>query len=468
MENLFPSIISDEENSLITSIPTPSEIKKVLFSFASLKSPGPDGLPPLFYKIFWKTTSHAVISAVQHFFKNDHLLSALNHTFIALIPKKSTASKIEHYRPISLCNVTYKIISKILANRLKPFLEKFISPFQMAFVNGRNIHDNIIASHEIMNYLHKKKGKKGFLAIKVDIAKAFDKVEWNLLLCILENLGFCPKFAGWIKECISTSSFSFLLNGSPFGMFSPSRGIRQGDPLSPFLFAIYMETLSRFLFLEELHQNFRGIKIARTSPTISHLLYADDLVVYCRATSDDVNCIKFVLNKFSIWSSQVANNDKSSVHFSANVYLSLKSELLHILNFKECNHKVKHLSLPFCQQKSKSSAFNDICLSINSKLAGWTAKTLSQAGRSVLVKAVAQAIPTYAMSVFILPKSICYKLDASLRKFRWGENKKGNALMLKCWDSLCLPKAAGGLGFRRMFDHNRALVSKLCLEPCFF
>lgn len=124
----------------------------------------------------------------------------------------------------------------ILASWLKPHLEKFISPFQMTFIKDRNIHDNNIVPPEIMNYIHRKKEKNGCLAIKVDLAKAFDKVEWNLLLCILSNLGFSETFTGWIKECLSTSSFSFMINGSPFGNLKPIREIRQGDPLSPFLF----------------------------------------------------------------------------------------------------------------------------------------------------------------------------------------------------------------------------------------
>lgn len=178
-------------------------------------------------------------------------MKSLNHTFIAIIPKTKSASKVEHYRPISLCNVTYKIISKILANRLKPHLGFFISPFQMGFVSGRNIHDNNIVSHEIMNYIHKKKGINGCLAIKVDLAKAFDKVEWNVLICILYNLGFSHVFIDWINECLSTPSFSFLINSSPYGNFKPSRGLRYGDPLSPFLFVIYTEPLSRILIMEE-------------------------------------------------------------------------------------------------------------------------------------------------------------------------------------------------------------------------
>lgn len=119
------------------------------------------------------------------------------------------------------------MISKLIANKLKPFLSQIISPFQMAFVEGRTINDNNLVSHEIMHSLHKKKGKKSFMAIKVDLAKDFDRVECSLLIIILSNLGFCDTFTNWILQCISTSLFSFLINGTSHDLFRPTRGIRQ-------------------------------------------------------------------------------------------------------------------------------------------------------------------------------------------------------------------------------------------------
>jgi len=154
------------------------------------------------------------------------------------------ASSVHHYRPISLCNIIYKIISKLLANRLKPLLDKIISPFQTTFVPGRLIQDNSILAHEMLYTLKSKCGLGGLMAINIDIEKAFDKMEWSFLFSIMNKLGFHAKWINWIRLCISTSSFSVLLNGSSFGHFKPARGLRQGDPLSPFLFIIGTEVIS--------------------------------------------------------------------------------------------------------------------------------------------------------------------------------------------------------------------------------
>jgi hypothetical protein len=192
---------------------------------------------------------------------------------------------MNHFRPISLCNISYKIISKLLANRLKLILLKIISPLQSAFVPNRSTQDNSIIAYELLYTFKLKKGKGGFMFLKMNMDKAFDKMEWKLILTIMQSLGFHSTWLHWIESCISSSSFSILLNGNPFGIFSPKKGLRQGDLLSPFLFILGSEVISRLLLKEERLGNIKGMKIARTSPAINHMLFADDLLLFGRLLS---------------------------------------------------------------------------------------------------------------------------------------------------------------------------------------
>ena len=175
------------------------------------------------------------------------MLPEINHTNIVLIPKVKNPQKMFEFRPISLCNVIYKIISKVLANKLKQVLPDIISPTQSAFVSGRLIIDNVLVAYETIHTMHvRKKGKKGTMALKLDISKAYDQVEWPFLQKIMEKLGFPTR---WIERvmCCVTTSFSILVNGRPHGMIHPSRGIRQGDPLSPYLFLLCVEDFTALL-----------------------------------------------------------------------------------------------------------------------------------------------------------------------------------------------------------------------------
>ena len=247
LDNLITPAITDLENSSLCLIPSPIEIRDAMFSMHSLKSPGPDGLPPLFYKKYWAVVGNSVIKAVQNFFVSGKMLKEVNNTFIVLIPKVSNPSTITHFRPISLCNTIYKVISKLLVARLREVLPRLISPAQSAFIPGRWIAENQLIVQEILHSFKKRKVKGGFVAVKLDLQKAYDRVNWSFLVKVLQQFGFCPRFIGWISKCISTVSFSILVNGSITKHFRPSRGLRQGDPLSPYLFILGQEVLSRLI-----------------------------------------------------------------------------------------------------------------------------------------------------------------------------------------------------------------------------
>jgi hypothetical protein len=219
------------------------------------------------------------------------------------------------------------------------------------------------------------------------------------------KLGFHPTWVNWIRICVSSSSFSILLNGSPFGKFTPSRGLRQGDPLSPFLFILGTEVLSRLFHQQESIGLLKGIRIAKACPPINHLLFADDLIIFGKATSSDANSISTCLHKYCSWSGQKVNSGKSSILFSKNTSSASISSILGIIPFKLSSSNTFHLGLPLLFGASRKEAFQPLLDKVLSKLNGWRAKTLSQAGRTVLIKSTAAAIPTYAMSTFLLPSS---------------------------------------------------------------
>jgi hypothetical protein len=346
--------------------------------------------------------------------------------------KIDNPARVSQFHPISLSNFTYKIISKIMANRLKPLLQNIISPNQSAFLQGHSIQDNSILAHEIFHSMKKKRGSRGLMALKIDMEKAFDRMEWSFILKIFSCLGFCPKWIQLIEQCISTVSFSVLLNGSPYGKISHSRGLRQGDPISPFLFLLGSEVLSRLILKEELAGTIHGIKISRNSPHVAHLLFADDLMVFSKGKASEAASILKCLDTFSAWSGQKVNMAKSSIFLSKNCSHSTSTAIQSILNLRKILANAKHLGLPLFFHKNKSLAFEELKLKILSNLSGWKSKLLSQAARSTLIKTVANAMPSYSMSLFLFPKSLCKVIDSSLKKFWWGfpQDKSHNLFLL--------------------------------------
>lgn len=177
LQDFITPSIEAHENDVLTLIPDAMEIRGAVASMHENKSPGPDDMSPIFYKKFWSIIGFDVIGDVHKFFEGGLMCRAANHTFLALIPKRAAANRVEQFRPIALCNVIYNIITKIIAERIKGFLDKIIHPSQSAFVPKRSILDNIIINHKMMSYLNSKKGKNGFMAVKVDMTKAYDMVE---------------------------------------------------------------------------------------------------------------------------------------------------------------------------------------------------------------------------------------------------------------------------------------------------
>ena len=366
-----------------------------------LKAPGPDGMPPLFYQNFWNLTGNDVTESVLKFLNSASLPEQLNHTFITLIPKKKNPECASDFRPISLCNVLYKIFSKVLANRLKKILPKIITEHQSAFTKSRLISNNILVAFESLHSMHKHKGKENFMAIKLDMSKTYDRVEWPYLKVVMVKMGFDEKWINLIMLCVTTVSYSVLVNGEPKGMIHPTRGIKQGDPLSPFLFLLCTEGLNSLINNAAANGDIKGYSLCRNGPRLTHLLFADDSLLFCRATIQECQKILDILDTYAKCSGQQINKSKTTLFFSMCTTEEIRNHVKIALGVPEIKQYEQYLGLPSLVDKNKKASFNFIKERVWRKIQGWKEKLLSQARREILIKAVVQAIPTYTMSCLI-------------------------------------------------------------------
>jgi hypothetical protein len=253
------------QDEFTNSVPDKEEVWNILKGMRNDASPGPDGLNAAFYKAAWSWIGNDITELVKKFYLNGYIPQQLNETNIALIPKKVQCIQPQDFRPISLCNVVYKIIAKSLANRIKPHLPNKIIDAQQAFIEGRRISNNVIVAQEITHSFSLNSWKQKAFMIKIDLAKAFDRLEWDFIVLALQKQGFNSHFIKLIKACISNSKFSVIINGNHYGKFKSQRGIRQGCPLSPYLFVIAINELAASLQDHLDSQSFKGITLVQIS-----------------------------------------------------------------------------------------------------------------------------------------------------------------------------------------------------------
>ncbi|GKA30820.1 putative RNA-directed DNA polymerase [Tanacetum coccineum] len=454
--NLFTTRLDDQVALNMIHGVTDREIKDAMFSMGDDKSPGPDGYSAAFFKEAWSIVGDDVIKAIREFFTNGKLLKELNHTIIALIPKVQAPSRINDYRPISCCNVLFKCISKIIANRIKHCLKTLISPNQSAFIPGRSISDNILLTQELMHNYHLDRGTPR-CAFKVDIQKAYDTVDWNFLRTILVGFGFHNRMISWIMECVTTTSYSICINGTLHGYFQgnqPSLQVFHIISLVFLLLYIHMVVMIQRRVLETNQFTFHRY-CAKLN--LINLCFADDLFLFAHGDVQSATIIKNGLDEFKHASGLIPSLPKSTAYF-CNVLNHIKISILNVLPFEEGRLPVKYLGVPLISSRLMVRDCKELVEKVENRVQDWKNKSLSIAGRLQLIRSVIGSMHIFWASVFIIPNRVLIDIEQIMRKFLWcpGNSSKGKAKV--AWDVVCLPKDEGGLGIRRLDRFNSALM----------
>lgn len=425
------------------------EIKRAFFDMSNEKAPGPDGFSAAFFKQNWNIVGPSVIDATLEFFRTGRILKEWNHTIIALIPKSVNAQSVGDYRPISCCNVCYKIIAKILGNQLSGIRPFIINLAQGAFVSGRDMSENIFLAQELIRGYSRKRISLRCM-IKVDLRKAYDTIDWDFMLEVLKGLGAPNKFIRWVMECISTPSFSIAINGSLNGFFNGKRGLRQGDPLSPLLFTLCIEYFSRMLSKKASRPGF-SFHPNCESLGITHLAFADDLMLFCRGDSRSVANMMEALTEFEGTSGLFVNLHKSNI-FTGGVH----DNRMDFTGIPKGTFPVKYLGIPLDAQRLKVAHFSPLIEAISHRILDWKGCTLTYAGRLELLNSVIQGVVAFWIQNFPLPSTVIDHVVSMCRKFLWG-----GKLAPLAWETICLPKDEGGLGIHDFTFWNLAFLSKV-------
>ncbi|RVW14277.1 Transposon TX1 uncharacterized 149 kDa protein [Vitis vinifera] len=376
------------------------------------KAPDPDGLTVAFWQNAWDFTKEEIMEMFKEFHEHNSFVRSLNNTFLVLIPKKSGAEDLGVFRPISLLGGLYKLLAKVLANRLKKVIGKVVSSAQNAFVMGRQILDASLIANEVIDLSFKK---------------------WAL-----------GTSGSRMWSCVSSAKFSILVNGVPAGFFPSTRGLRQGDPLSPYLFVMGMEVLDVLIRRAVEGGYLSGCNIrggSRTSLNISHLFFADDTIVFCEASKEQVSHLSWILFWFEAALGLRMNLAKSEIIPVGEVEEIL--ELAAELGCKVGSLASQYLGLPLGVPNRASSMWDGVEERVRRRLALWKRQYISKGGWITLIKS-----------------TLAKRVEKTQRDFLWGGGNLEGKIHLVKWDVVCTEKLNGGLGLRRIATLNRALLGK--------
>ncbi|XP_055835240.1 uncharacterized protein LOC129903721 [Solanum dulcamara] len=413
----IPKLVTDDQNRDLQALPTLEELRTVVFSMNPNSAAGPDGM----------NVSHP--------------------------------TKLSEFRPISLSNFTNKIISKLLCLRLAPTLPTLISPNQSGFVKNRSISENIMLAQEIIHQI-KKPNVGGNVVIKLDMAKAYDRVSWSYICLVLRKMGFGEGFIDMVWRIMSHNWYSIIINGSRHGFFHFTRGLKQGDPLSPFLFILGAEVLSRLLNNLHHHPNYQGFFMAKRGPKINHLSFADDVIIFSSGRAQTLQLIMETLHTYESTSGQLINRDKSQFMVPSNAFNSTVRRIKKVTGFRQKDSPITYLGCPLYIGRQKLIYYSDLIAKVVNRITGWQAKILNYGGRVTLVKHVIQALPIHLLSASSPPITILKQIQSITANFFWGWKNDKRKYHWSSWKNLSYPYDEVGIGVRQISDVAKSFQYK--------
>nr|XP_009786618.1 PREDICTED: uncharacterized protein LOC104234707 [Nicotiana sylvestris] len=369
---------------------------------------GPDGMTGKFYHSCWDLIGDDLYDMVRALFNGHELPKCVTHTNLVLIPKKKEVTTFSDLRPISLSNFSNKVISRVVHERLVKFLPSLISEEHAGFVKGRNLVENILLTQEIVTDIRLRTKAGPNVILKLDMTKAYDRISWLFLTKVLRKMGFTERLIGIVFGLVSNNWYSILINGQPHGFFKSSRGIKQGDPVSPTLFIFAAETLSRGL--NALHTNlyFCGFGMPKWSPKINHLAYADDMIIFSSSDETSLMLIMQVLKAYEDASGQLVNKNKSAVYLHHLTDMTVVNKVERITGIHRNDFSIIYLGCPIFYARRKLEFYQPL-----------------------------------------------------ITKFFWSSTVGGTSRHWASWNTLCMPVEEGGIGFISLHDVAKALFSKL-------
>ncbi|GJV95486.1 RNA-directed DNA polymerase, eukaryota [Tanacetum coccineum] len=452
----FPNKLQPDQMATLESPVSRDEVRNAVWGCGENKSPGPDGFSFEFFRKFWDTVGSDFCEAVEWFFEHSSFSRGCNSSFIALIPKNQDPKFVNDYRPISLIGSLYKVVTKILANRLSSVIPGLISDVQTAFLPNRQILDGPFIINELLSWCKHKKQQA--MVFKVDFAKAYDSIRWDFLEDVLTAFGFGPKWCSWIRGCLHSGMASVLLNGSPSSEFQFYCGLKQGDPLAPYLFLLVMESLHLSVSRAIEAGIFKGIKIDSTL-NLSHLFYADDVVFIGEWSPSNLSGITNILHCFSLLSGLSINLKKSNL-LGVGVRSEYVKDAAVNLGCLTMKTPFKYLGVMVGGICATSQAWEDTIGKLKARLSNWKLKTLSVGGRLTLLKSVLGSTPIYNLSIYKAPKSVLHSMESLRRNFFNGSQCNERKIAWIKWTTTLASKKNGGLGISSLYALNRALLFK--------